>query len=135
MAGGAWRVAVAVVLAGAVSACGTVSERRDEVRDAAIAFEKAVDDGAYGRMCTALAPGTVQELEQSAGSPCAKALSEESLASGGAPRVVDVYGNQARAVFATDTLFLSRFAAGWKVVAAGCSPRPEQPYQCRIKGG
>lgn len=50
-------------------------------------------------------------------------------------RVVDVYGNQARAVLATDTLFLSRFAAGWKVVAAGCSPRPEQPYQCRVNGG
>lgn len=135
MAGRVRRAVVAAVLAAAVSACETVSERGDEVRDATAAFEKALGDGAYDRMCSALAPATVEELEQSAGSPCPKALSEESLTPGGDPRVVDVYGNQARAVLATDTLFLSRFGPAWKVVAAGCRQRPEQPYQCRIKGG
>jgi hypothetical protein len=131
----AWGTAVAVVLAGTVGACGTVSERRDDVRAAAAAFEKALGEGAYERMCAALAPGTVDELEQSAGSRCAEALSEESLPPGGAVRVADVYGNQARAVLAGDTLFLSRFTTGWKVVAAGCRPRPHLPYQCQIKSG
>jgi hypothetical protein len=48
---------------------------------------------------------------------------------------VDVYGRQARAVLASDTLFLSQFSDGWKIVAAGCEPRPGRPYQCSVKGG
>jgi hypothetical protein len=135
MAGRACRVAVAVVLAAAVSACSTLSERRDDVRSAVNGWERALDERAYERACAALAPGTVEELEQSADSPCAKALGEEQLKPGGAVRLVDVYGNQAWAVLTADTVFLSRFTEGWKVVAAGCEPRPQQPYQCRIKGG
>lgn len=115
--------------------CGTVEERRDHVRDTAAAFEQALAEGAYDRVCAVLAPATVDELEQSAGSACTKAVGEESLPPGGALRRTDVYGDQARAVLASDTLFLARFTSGWKVVAAGCEPRPQQPYQCRIKGG
>lgn len=127
---------VSVLLAvGALGGCATVAERRDDVRDTAAVFEKALTAGAYDRVCTVLAPATVDELEQSAGGPCAKAVSEESLKPGGDVRRTDVYGNQARAVLASDTLFLSHFTSGWKVVAAGCEPRPQEPYQCRIKGG
>ncbi|SHI73780.1 hypothetical protein SAMN05444521_8394 [Streptomyces sp. 3214.6] len=123
------------VLAAAVGACGTLSERRDAVRDVTAAFEKALDEGAYGRVCAALAPGTVEELAQSADGSCTKALSAQAPPRGGALRLADVYGNQARAVLAKDTLFLSRFDDGWKVVAAGCVRLRKQPYQCRIKGG
>lgn len=129
-------VAAGVLLAaGVASGCGTVTERRDDVRDTAAAFEQALGERAYDRMCALLAPATVEELEQSAGSPCAKAVSEDSPPPGGVVRRTDVYGNQARAVLSSDTLFLSRFAAGWKVVAAGCAPQPKEPYRCRIKGG
>ncbi|MEU6227256.1 hypothetical protein [Streptomyces sp. NPDC047042] len=129
-------VTVSVLLAvGTLGGCGTVAERRDDVRDTAAVFEKALSDKAYDRVCAVLAPPTVDELEQSSGSPCPKAVSEESLKPGGGVRRTDVYGNQARAVLSTDTLFLSHFTSGWKVVAAGCEPRPEEPYQCRIKGG
>lgn len=128
--------AVSVLLAVCgVGGCGAVEERRDAVRDTAAVFEQALGEGAYDRGCAVLAPATVEELEQSAGSPCAEALSEESLRPGGPVRRTDVYGNQARAVLSSDTLFLSRFTSGWKVVAAGCEPRPQEPYQCRIKGG
>ncbi|MFE3413162.1 hypothetical protein ACFXMT_34070 [Streptomyces mirabilis] len=114
---------------------GTVAERRDDVRNTAAVFETALGEGVYDRMCAVLAPATVQELEQSSGSPCAKALSEESPAPGGPLRRTDVYGNQARTVLSSDTLFLSHFTSSWKVVAAGCEPQPQQLYQCRIKGG
>lgn len=127
--------AVVLVLAVAAGGCGAVSERRDDVRAATAAFEEALGEGAYARVCERLAPATVEELEQSAGVPCARALGEEPPEPGGAVRTVDVYGNQARAVLAEDTLFLSHFSTGWKVVAAGCTPRPGTPYQCEIKGG
>ncbi|MFJ9041759.1 hypothetical protein ACIRF8_34975 [Streptomyces sp. NPDC102406] len=66
--------------------------------------------------------------------PCADAIGTQDLSPAGPVRDVDVYGRQARAVLASDTLFLSRFPEGWKVVAAGCRPRAGQPYQCAVKG-
>jgi hypothetical protein len=33
-----------------------------------------------------------------------------------------------------DTVFLARFDGGWRVMAADCSPRAEQPYECQVKG-
>ncbi|MEV5886330.1 hypothetical protein AB0L74_27060 [Streptomyces sp. NPDC052020] len=62
-------------------------------------------------------------------------MSEQQLPQAGAVRTVDVYGGQARVVLGHDTVFLARFPAGWKVTAAGCRPRADQPYQCEIKGG
>ncbi|WP_155057619.1 hypothetical protein [Streptomyces blattellae] len=139
MAGRSCWVAVCVLLSGlsvvGIGGCGTVTERRDDVRDTAAAFQAALDAQAYDRVCALLAPGTVEELEHSGGSPCAQALREESPTPGGAVRRTDVYGNQARAVLSADTLFLSHFASGWKVVAADCEQRPQEPYECRIKGG
>ncbi|MGA5504006.1 hypothetical protein [Streptomyces umbrinus] len=71
----------------------------------------------------------MEELGLSAASPRAQALREEPLPVGGAVRRTDVYGSQARAVLSADTLFLSHFTSGWKVVAAGCEPRSQEPYQ------
>ncbi len=68
--------------------------------------------------CVAPAPGTRDELEHSSELPGARALPEAGLP------LTD-----------RDTLFLSSVPGGWKVTAAGCTPRPERPYQCRIKGG
>jgi hypothetical protein len=72
---------------------------------------------------------------ESAGSPCAEAFLDEHLSYGGTVRRVRVYGRQAQVVLDTDTLFLSVFPSGWKITAAGCVPRPGQPYQCKVKGG
>ncbi|MBC2904730.1 hypothetical protein [Streptomyces cupreus] len=136
MAGRAWDVAACVLLTVAgVGGCGTVAERQAHVRDTAALFQASLGAGAYDRVCALLAPGTLEELEQSAGSPCAQALRAEPPTPGGAVRRADVYGNQARAVLSTDTLFLSHFTSGWKAVAADCEQRPQQPYQCKIKGG
>ncbi|MFD9902955.1 hypothetical protein ACFWX4_01590, partial [Streptomyces sp. NPDC059063] len=82
-----------------------------------------------------LAPGTRDELERSAELPCVRALPDAGLPAGSGVRSVDVYGLRARVVTDRDTLFLSSFPDGWKVTAAGCTPRAEKPYQCLIKGG
>lgn len=124
--------AVAVVMVGG---CGAVSERRDEARAAAERFEQALAARQYAQVCHALADVTRQEVEQSAGGPCEKGMSQANAPDGGSVIHVDVHGRQARAVLTGDTLFLSRFPDGWKVMAAGCTPQPDRPYQCEIKGG
>ncbi|MFE9623630.1 hypothetical protein [Streptomyces sp. NPDC006527] len=127
-------IAVAVALL-SVSACGTLSERRDGVTQEVARFEQALDAGQHERLCAALAPATREELEQSAKMRCEQAIGEQQLPAAGAVRGVDVYGDQARVVLEHDTLFLAHFPAGWKVTAAGCLPRPQRPYQCDIEGG
>ncbi|GAA3387025.1 hypothetical protein [Streptomyces roseoviridis] len=131
-------IGVLAVLA-AVSACGTLPERRDEVTAEVTRFEQALRAGQHERLCAALAPATREELEQSAESRCGqaigRAIGERELSAAGAVRTVDVYGDQARVVLEGDTLFLAHFPTGWKVTAAGCRPRPQRPYACEIKGG
>ncbi|MEV5173259.1 hypothetical protein AB0L10_19730 [Streptomyces flaveolus] len=125
----------ALLCAVCLSGCATLGERETAASRAAVRFEESVRRADGPRGCAALAPETRQEVEQSAESSCAKALPQERLPYGGAVRGVRVYGRQAQVVLDRDTLFLSAFPAGWLVTAAGCVPRPEQPYQCKVKGG
>ncbi|MEU9212187.1 hypothetical protein AB0D27_30680 [Streptomyces sp. NPDC048415] len=126
---------VVVVALATVSACGTLSERRDGVTAEVTRFEQALHAAQHERLCAALAPATREELEQSAKSRCEQAIGEQELPAAGAVRGVAVYGDQAQVVLEHDTVFLAHFPAGWKVTAAGCRPRPQRPYQCEIKGG
>ncbi|MGV9881101.1 hypothetical protein [Streptomyces sp. NPDC003006] len=131
-------IGVLVVLA-AVSACGALPERRDEVTAEVTRFEQALKAGQHERLCAALAPATREELEQSSKSRCeqaiGRAIDERELPAAGTVRGADVYGDQARVMLERDTVFLAHFPAGWKVTAAGCRPRPQRPYECGIKGG
>ncbi|ARX88330.1 hypothetical protein SMD44_07817 [Streptomyces alboflavus] len=124
----------ALALACAVSGCGTVDGRREAARAAVARFEQAVRTGDAAALCGALAPGTREELEQSGQATCAAAVLGEDLPHGGAGRHVDVHGRQARVVLEKDTVFLSQFPDGWKVVAAGCLPQGDRPYRCSVKG-
>jgi hypothetical protein len=83
--------------------------------------------------CTLLAPATISELEKGSGS-CAKGVAGADLPAGGGLREVEVYGLDAIARLDGDTIFLARFADGWRVTAAGCTPQGDGPYDCDIKG-
>ncbi|MGW3152172.1 MULTISPECIES: hypothetical protein [Streptomyces] len=130
-----WTGVAVFTCAVGLAGCTTLGEREAAASTAALRFEESVRRADGTRACAALAPQTRQELEQSAKAPCAEALPGEQLTYGGLVREVQVYGQQAQVVLTTDTLFLSVFPSGWKVTAAGCAPRPQQPYQCQIKGG
>ncbi|GAA4992889.1 hypothetical protein GCM10023317_21070 [Actinopolymorpha pittospori] len=114
--------------------CGATAVREDAARKAAEGFHAAVGDRDAARACGLLAPATREDLEHSAGEGCSKAIMSARIRSAGAVGHIDVYGDQARVVFAHDTVFLSAFSAGWRITAAGCHPRGERPYQCELRG-
>ncbi|WP_329200764.1 MULTISPECIES: hypothetical protein [unclassified Streptomyces] len=128
-------VGVALLATGLLSGCGTPGVRQDDARAAVTGFEKALAAKDFAGVCSRLAPQTREEVEDSEGKGCADAVPGLSLPGVGSPVRVTVYGRQAQVVGPGDTLFLSQFDHGWKVVAAGCEPRQGQPYKCTVKGG
>lgn len=128
------RAAVGTVLALGCVGCGAQGQDAGP-RNAATSFEHALDQRDGPGACDLLAPGTKSDLEQSAGSACAKAILSEDLPEAGAVGSSSAYGTMAQVRFSSDTLFMAEFPSGWKVLAAGCAPVPGTAYDCAIKGG
>jgi hypothetical protein len=84
--------------------------------------------------CEVLSPHTRDELEQSSGKSCERAILEESIGRGRTVREAQVFETMAQVRFDDETVFLSRFDSGWLVVATACTPRPEGPYDCSVSG-
>ena len=101
---------------------------------AARQFHEALTDNETAVACELLAPGTREELEQSAKTSCPQALARADLPDAATVSSADVYGTSARVVLDGDTVFLARFGTQWKVTAAGCKARPDLPYDCDVKG-
>ena len=85
--------------------------------------------------CSLLAPDTRSQLVQAAGEPCASAIIEEELPEPGPVEKSSSFGTMAEITYAADTMFLTEFPGGWKVMAAGCAPVPGHPYDCQLQGG
>lgn len=128
--------ALALVVAAVLvlCACGASEPRLDGARRAATTFEAALARSDYAGACTLLAPRTRQQLKEDAAKPCGPALAGEELPAAGQVRATQVYGRQALLRMARDTLFLSQFDDGWKIVGAGCEPQKDMPYRCSLKG-
>jgi hypothetical protein len=128
-----WSSTVAgTVLVLATAGCGSTQDA--VARDTAMEFERALSSGGAARACDLLAPRTKSELVESAGKPCPQALTEEDLPEVGDVRATESFGTMAQVRFDGDVLFLAEFRGGWKVMAAGCTDRPEQPYNCLVGG-
>jgi hypothetical protein len=117
----------ALLLAG----CASVEQRSDAAETTARRFLQAVADGDGQTACGVLAPQTEAEID----APCAEGIVGEALTAPSDRADSQVYGQRALVRFAEDTVFLAVFPDGWRVVAAGCEPRGERPYDCAVQGG
>jgi hypothetical protein len=123
-----WPAAVLLVpLAG----CGSLQAPAESVADR---FGAALAASDWSAGCALLAPRTRSLLEQSAGTACPAALAGENLPDAGPAEAFDGFGTMARVRYQRDTVFLTEFRSGWKVMAAGCTPVPGRPYACRLEG-
>ena len=102
---------------------------------AARAFHAAVADGDGAAACGLLSPSAIEELERSDGTRCAGAIRQEQIPEVGEMIRSETYGHNGQVVFEGDTVFLSIFDGEWRVVAAGCTPQGEKPYNCVLAGG
>jgi len=127
--------AVFVLLALLVlTGCASVGERRAAAASVAVRMSTAVAGKDGVSACGLLAPDTAAELEESADKPCAEAILDEDLPAPGTVTGTDVYGQWAQVRLDDDTVFVAVFPAGWRVVAAGCTPRDLRPYDCVLRG-
>ena len=121
-----------VVGLGLLVGCGSSGSA---AQSAAADFYQAVEGGQSAVACGLLAPETRRELEQAENATCEAALSRMELPAAGATDRTERFGQHAVVRFARDTVFLAEYDDGWKVVAAGCTPRDGLPYDCDVEGG
>ncbi|MEV0585866.1 hypothetical protein [Nonomuraea sp. NPDC050310] len=94
-------------------------------------FYRALTSGQPDAACLLLAPRTAAKLPDE-GESCGQALAKLGLEGGQVERAA-VWGEEAQVSLAEDTLFLHRYADGWRIKAAGCEPRPELPFDCEVE--
>jgi len=110
---------------------GCSSAQEPEVERVARACADAT--GNAEARCDLLAPATLGALERTEDAPCAEVIGELPIR-GGSVESVEVWGGDAQVRMAGDTLFLTETGAGWRIVAAVCTPRDEAPYDCELEG-
>jgi hypothetical protein len=116
-----------------LTSCGGTQD--DDVAGVASVFASALAAGDGAQACSVLARSTRSELEQSTGDPCEKAILDEATRPVGSQVDVDAYGTMAQVRYKEDTLFLTRFESGWRVMAAACTPRSStHGYDCNVTG-
>jgi hypothetical protein len=126
--------ALVVCLTGA--GCGTKDDERS-VGTVADRFYSALRAHAGDRACAQLSTNAVKTLESASGRSCAAAINKLKLP-GVRTAHSTVYLDSARAEVAGaepgEAAFLDRTALGWRISAAGCTPKGDGPYDCELEG-
>jgi len=121
--------AIRVCVLGAAIAvlAGCAAAERPDVERVATDF----GTGDPGARCALLAPAALAALEREG--PCTATVGTAAPQSGDVLQTT-AWGDEAQVRLSGDTLFLTRTSAGWRVVAAGCTPNGDLPYVCRVEG-
>jgi hypothetical protein len=126
---------VGCVLLLSLAGCGSIGDREQAAAATALRLLTAVRSGDGDTACAVLAPDTAADVEQGADASCPDAILREDLPEPGVVVGTEVFGQWAQVRTSTDTLFLAVFRPGWRVVAAGCTPQGDRPYDCVVQGG
>ena len=73
------------------------------------------------------------ELVSASQKPCEQAVLEEAKQAG-SRLSANTYGTMAQVRYHDDVVFVTRFENGWKVLAAACTEKAGDPYDCQIAG-
>ena len=133
--GGRWSSGVIAValLAAPLAGCATADEGP---QDAAVSFHHALQGGNGRAACGLVAEETRKALVQQEHKPCGAAILGERLPHPSGEGEAEIYGSMAQVVVDGETLFLSRFQDGWRIVAAGCPPTTgDAPHDCTLEAG
>jgi hypothetical protein len=126
--------ALAACLLGA--GCGTHDDERS-VGAVTDRFYSALRAHAGDQACAQLSTNAVDTLESASGRSCAETITTLKLPGSRAAHAT-VYLDSARAEIAGakpgEAAFLDRTALGWRVSAAGCTPKGDGPYDCELDG-
>lgn len=128
------RTAAALAVALTLTACSSVDE--PEARRVATDYARLATANP-GAACSLLAPRTLQQVTEDGDGNCARGLKSDSPEAPGEVTSVSIAINGAQVVMAGQVIFLARFDAGWKVLAAGCTREVSDdavPYDCTVKG-
>ncbi|NMR19295.1 hypothetical protein [Cellulomonas fimi] len=119
----------------AVAGCASLSPDPSAAASVATQLHQAVADGDGEAACALLAPAVIEELEDESAADCAVAVLEAEVPAPSDVLETHAYGRQAQVTTGRDVVFLTVSGARWVVTAAGCTPRPERPYDCTVSGG
>jgi hypothetical protein len=126
-----WALA-AVAAAGGLAAC-TAGTEQSQVRQVAVEFVTAVQDGRGQHACDLLTPDAEKSVTGATEFACAAAVVNIDE-SGSDVHRIQVWGDAAQVKVGSDTVFLQRLPAGWQVRAAGCQFQPGAAYDCDVEG-
>lgn len=122
--------AAGLVALALLSGCGAPAGT-DEVTRTAAEWLAAARSGDATRLCALLSPAAA-ESAATGDETCAQAVGDLDLPGAGPLGPVELWGDRAQVHAGTDTLFLIRLSGGWRVDGAGCTARPDRPYDCDV---
>jgi len=114
-------------------ASGCTPAGTSAAQSAAEAFQDALTSSDAATACALLSDEARGNLESTGAGPCAQTLPALELPTGPV-RSLQVWGNNSQVRLDSQVLFLAEFRDGWRVTAAGCSPRADMPYDCKVEG-
>jgi hypothetical protein len=84
-------------------------------------------------LCRLLTPAAA-ESAVTGDQTCPQAVGDLRLPGAGPVGQVEVWSDRAQVKAGADTLFLTKIDGDWRVSAAGCTARPDRPYDCEVSG-
>jgi len=124
----------AALLAAAALLSGCSSGNEDAATHTAERLHATLQEEDGAAACDLLSDEVQERLAES-GDSCETAVMEAGIPDTGRVVEVKVYGTAAQVRYDDDVVFLGDFQDGWKVTAAGCSPKAGAPYDCQVQGG